>query len=560
MQQLYMVHPSPGSPGAPRPPEGVALRTYREGDERAWGEIIDATDMAADHDPGKVRQILTGQSRFDPAGLFFACDAKTGQPLATACAWWSGAFGRLRPTLHMVAARPQAKGRALGRLVCQAVLDYFARRGRREVILSTDAHRLPALVTYLGLGWLPMRFVRGEDHAGRWEASFRKLSGKCGELRFAGTGRAVRIGVFGLTRGAGLAGLACDHAAGQVVAGADRAAAARRRFAERFAEAKVATGLADLLDGPAEAIIVANDCPDHAAASIAAMRSGRDVLSEVTAFHTPAESVELLEAVEQTGRAYMLAENCLFGNAVMELMHQAFTGALGQMQYAEGDYVHDIRELMKPAGKRHWRDWLPPLFYCTHPLGPILRAGRQRPVRVVGMHTGPKMPDTAGGIDMGAMLIQCTGGSAVRIASAFAVSRRPSSLWICFYGTRASLETDRWEDKVHVFDGADGRAAGPTSYRPTGRDRRARTAEGHFGADGRMMEYWLESVANGLTMPVDVYEAAEMTLPGILGHRSSLAGSKPMEVPDLRDPAGRDACRGDRARPDPDDPMRMIEE
>ena len=559
MQQLHMVHPEPGSLGPARPPEGFVLRTYREGDEQAWGDIINTTDMGGDYDVTKVRQSLTRQSRFDPEGLFFACDGRTGEPLATACAWWTLVFGRPRPTLHMVAGRPEAKGKGLGRLVCQAVLNYFARQGRREVVLSTDDHRLPAMVTYLRVGMLPMRFVRGEDHAGRWEAVFKKLSGKCGPLRYAGSGKCVSIGVLGLNRGAGIAAHAQDHPAGQVAAGADLAEPARLRFAGRFGGAKVGSRLEELLDSPAEAIIVANDCPDHAPAAIAALRAGKDVLSEVTAFHTPAEGVELVEAVERSGRAYMLAENCLFSNAMIELTYQAFTGALGQMQYAEGDYVHDVRSLLLRDGQRYWRSWLPPLFYCTHPLGPILRAGGERPVRVVGMHTGGKMEGTQGGIDMGAMLIQCSAGTAARIASAFAVNREPSSLWVCFYGTRASLESDRWEDKVHLFDGRSKRALGPTSYRPTGRDGRSNGTSGHFGADARMMEHWIESLADGLVMPADVHEAADMTLPGILGHRSSLAGSRPIDVPDLRDPGGRDACRNDRARPDPDDPTRMID-
>jgi len=568
VQQLRMVNPDPGSAGQPRAPKGIVLGTYRAGDEQAWADIVNTTDMGSDYDVGKARQSLTTRQRFDPEGLFFARDGGTGRPLATACAWWTGEWGRLRPALHMVACRPESKGRGLGKLVCQAVLDYFARRGEREVILSTDDHRLPALGTYLRLGWLPMRFVRGEDHLGRWEAIFRKLSSKCGPLRFAGKGRAIPVAVLGLGRGAGLAAYVQAHCAGQIVAGCDVAEEARRQFAERFGLREVDSRLEALLDSPAEAVIVANDCPDHAWPAIAALRAGKDVLSEVTAFHTPAEGVELIETIEQTRRAYMLAENCLYSNAMYELAYQAVTGALGRLQYAEGDYVHDIRSLMTRAGQRHWRGWLPPLFYCTHPLGPILRARqlaaglrspRERPVRVVAMHTGSKLEKTQGGIDMGAMLIQCSDGSAVRIATGFAVNREPSSLWVCFYGTKASLETDRWEEKVHLYRPENRDAAGPTSYRPAGWDRRPYTTAGHFGADPRMMEYWIESLANGLVMPVDVYEAADMTMPGILGHRSSLTGSQPIELPDLRDPAGREACRRDRARPDPGDPTRLTD-
>ena len=92
------------------------------------------------------------------------------------------------------------------------------------------------------------------------------------------------------------------------------------------------------------------------------MNAGKDVFSEVTAFYTPAEGVELIETVERTGRAYMLGENCLYNSAMLELAGLADRGRLGDLQYAEGDYVHDCRYLMRRAGRRYWRSWLPSLF------------------------------------------------------------------------------------------------------------------------------------------------------------------------------------------------------
>lgn len=230
MEQLSMVHPAPASAGAPVAGEGIALRTFRNGEEQAWADIINATDLGADYGVAKVRETLTGKSRFDPEGLFLACDSATGRPLATACAWQSFVFGRSRPTLHMVAARPEASGRGLGKLVCRAVLDYFARRGEQEVVLTTDDHRLPAIATYLEVGLRPMRYVRGEDHAGRWKAILEKLSGGHGAGEFSGPGRPVKVAVLGLRRGADIAGYARGHAAGEVTAACDRDEQRRDEF------------------------------------------------------------------------------------------------------------------------------------------------------------------------------------------------------------------------------------------------------------------------------------------------------------------------------------------
>jgi len=560
MQQLAMVHPAPESVPAPAPPEGVALRTFAAGDERAWADIINTVDLGGPIDVGGVRRTLTGLPCFDPQGLFLAHDAASGRPLATAAVWRPVDCGRMRQSLHMVAARPDAAGRGLGRLVCQAVVHYAGSRGRREMVLTTDDHRLPAIATYLRLGWLPRRYHRGEDHAERWRAVFAKLKGIDGAPAFAGFGRPVRVAVLGLRRGRHLIEAARGHPALHVVAGCDRDAPTLQRFAADFPEAVARENYDDLLRADADAVIVAHDCPDHAPAAIAALEAGRSVLSEVTACHTLAQAARLADAVEAAGGRYMLAENCLYSNPMMELRHLARSGALGQMRYAEGDYVHDCRYLMFPDRPAHWRNWLPPLHYTTHPLGPILRASGDRPARVVGMHTGAHMPGTAGGIDIGAMLVQTRSGAAVRVAAALAVHRKPASLWVCYYGTAGSIETDRWSDAVHHFDPNARHADGPATYRPTGRDHHAGETAGHLGADGRTMEVWLESVANGMASPIDVHEALDMTLPGLLAHRSGLTGSTPLDVPDLRDPAERQRCRDDHVRPDPNDPFRLLEE
>ena len=70
MQQLHMVHPDPGSAGQARAPEGFVLRAYREGDEQAWADVINTTDMGGDYDVTKVRQFLTAEKLFDPDEVY----------------------------------------------------------------------------------------------------------------------------------------------------------------------------------------------------------------------------------------------------------------------------------------------------------------------------------------------------------------------------------------------------------------------------------------------------------------------------------------------------------
>ena len=50
---------------------------------------------------------------------------------------------------------------------------------------------------------------------------------------------------------------------------------------------------------------------------------------------------------------------------------------------------------------------------------------------------------------------------------------------------------------------------------------------------------------------IDVYEAMDMFLPGMFAYRSILNGGAPVEIPNLRDKAVREAWRNDTACTDP---------
>ena len=61
------------------------------------------------------------------------------------------------------------------------------------------------------------------------------------------------------------------------------------------------------------------------------------------------------------------------------------------------------------------------------------------------------------------------------------------------------------------------------------------------------MHYFLEKI---LGRPageavIDVYQALDMSLPGILAYRSICEGNTPQTVPDMRDPAQREPYRDD---------------
>lgn len=167
--QLHMVRHSLDDLPPIEIPAGYELRTYQPGDEEAWAEIMNTG--IGEWTVQRVKEELTQKPQFLPDGLFFV--THHGRPVGSACAWrmspdeWSVGW------LHMVCVLPEHRGKGLGHLVTLAVLHWFREHNFREVWLSTDDHRLPALKAYFRLGLEPV--CRDDVGRERWQAVFEKL-------------------------------------------------------------------------------------------------------------------------------------------------------------------------------------------------------------------------------------------------------------------------------------------------------------------------------------------------------------------------------------------------
>ena len=171
--QLQMIWPEGllDSPPAPKVPEDYLLRRYTDADEAGYLELMARAGLEG-WDSQQLAQVLPGVI---PGGFFVIAHRPTGRIVATAMA-------RHNPTdlhayggeLGWVAADPDHKGQGLGLAVCAAVTARLLRAGYRHIYLLTDDFRLPALKTYLNLGYEPL--ITGEDMVERWEKVYAKIN------------------------------------------------------------------------------------------------------------------------------------------------------------------------------------------------------------------------------------------------------------------------------------------------------------------------------------------------------------------------------------------------
>ena len=159
------------------PPAGFAIRAMRPGEEAAWsfcclGEF-DITQATAEGFHKKMHDQPLSE-------IFFICgEDDTGAPGKPAC--WGGrpvgtATAQLlegKPFLHYIAVHPDFRGRGLAKPLMSQVLARHAELGRRGCFLTTDDPRLPAINSYVQLGYCPVLW--SDDAAPRWHSVMRQL-------------------------------------------------------------------------------------------------------------------------------------------------------------------------------------------------------------------------------------------------------------------------------------------------------------------------------------------------------------------------------------------------
>ena len=169
--QLVMRAPAAQPLPEVLPPPGYTLRRAGRGEADALARCLALA--FGDWDAERVRRALLEAA--DVQVTFVAVDDASGAIVA--CASHRTVPDRFPGAtyLHWVGGDPAHAGRRLGAVVSAAVVAFGRREmGLRDAVLETDDHRLPAIATYLGLGFVPE--YRHPGHAARWAGVFRRLA------------------------------------------------------------------------------------------------------------------------------------------------------------------------------------------------------------------------------------------------------------------------------------------------------------------------------------------------------------------------------------------------
>jgi predicted dehydrogenase len=378
----------------------------------------------------------------------------------------------------------------------------------------------------------------------------------------AKSGKAIRVGVIGVGRGQSFAN-AAELVGMKLVALCDT-------WEERLLQVGNSYGVATytdydkFLEHDMDAVILANFFHEHAPFAIKALKAGKHVMSETAANTTLAEGVALCRAVEKTGLTYMFAENYPFTAFNQEMRHLYRAGEIGEVTYAEGEYNHPMAprdRLGISPGMKHWRNWLPSTYYCTHALAPLMYITDTMPVRINALSIACRKVDemSVRVADPGSVILcRMDNGAVFRV---FGLLLPGHSNWYRLHGTRGAMEITRgpgyfgpgqirvWHEEWDLKPGAEAERVYAPDWREHG--DLARQA-GHGGGDFWTDYYFAEAIRSGGPPYLDVYRGVTMSSVGILSWKSALEDGRPFDMPDFKNESSRKSYESDHWSPWPE--------
>lgn len=378
----------------------------------------------------------------------------------------------------------------------------------------------------------------------------------------------VKVGVVGAYRGGSMIKYCAAAENAEVVAICDLRPELLERQKEKYPDLPIAyyTDFEAFIQHEMDAVVLANFANEHAPMAIRCMKAGKNVFSEVLPVQTMKEAVELIEAVEQTGKIYAYGENYCYMPAPFEMRRLYREGMIGEFEYGEGEYVHNCESIWPDityGDPDHWRNNMYATFYCTHSIGPLIHITGLRPVSVVGFEgkrteRDERMGAKAGSFGMEMITLE-NGG----IIKSIHGGLYENSVWYSVYGGKGRMESAREDARLDdvqtlyvLADEYSGKYDEETKirkcYRPNEGKEELVKGFGHGGSDFFSMWNFAEKIlGNPEADIIDVYEALDMFLPGMFAYRSVLKGGIPLEIPNLRDPKERARYRNDTACTDP---------
>jgi predicted dehydrogenase len=177
----------------------------------------------------------------------------------------------------------------------------------------------------------------------------------------------INIAIIGLGFGAEFIPIYKKHPNANLVAICQRTKSKMDEIGNAFEIEKRYTDYDELLkDREIHAVHINTPIPDHAIQSIKALKAGKHVACTVPMATTVEECEEIVRLTKTNNLTYMMMETVVYAREFLFMKALYDKGELGKIQFLKASHQQDM------DGWPNYWPGLPPMYYATHCVGPIL--------------------------------------------------------------------------------------------------------------------------------------------------------------------------------------------
>ncbi len=177
----------------------------------------------------------------------------------------------------------------------------------------------------------------------------------------------INVALAGLGFGAEFIPIYQRHPNANLIAICQRTRSKLDAIGEAYGIEKRYTSYDDLIADPSiDAVHINTPIPDHGHQSIKALKAGKHVACTVPMATTVEECEEIVNLSREKGLTYMMMETVVYAREFLYMRDLYNKGELGKIQFLKASHQQDMDG---------WPDYwpgLPPMYYATHCVGPVL--------------------------------------------------------------------------------------------------------------------------------------------------------------------------------------------
>ena len=179
--------------------------------------------------------------------------------------------------------------------------------------------------------------------------------------------RPINVAIIGLGFGAEFIPIYQRHPLANMMAVCQRNEEKMNQIADSFGIPKRYADYDELLKDPEIDVVHINTpIQSHAEQSLKALRAGKHVACTVPMATTVEECRQIVEAVQETGLKYMMMETVVYSREFLFVQEMVEKGEMGRLQFLRASHQQEM------AGWPGYWEGLPPMYYATHCVGPVV--------------------------------------------------------------------------------------------------------------------------------------------------------------------------------------------